>query len=382
MQPLQATRVLDLTRLLPGAVCTTLLRDLGAEVIKVEDPHRGDYARFLPPLVDGMGAFFRASNRGKKSIVLDLKADAGQAALHRLARTADVLIEGFRPGVAQRLGADYAALRAVNPRLVCCSLSGWGQSGPEARRSGHDLNYIAGNGLLGAELQPTTPASQVADVAGAFAALSGILAALLQRERTGRGDYLDVALAEAALPFAMTAWVEAMSPGAEDEFISLRGESACYRVYQARDGESVALGAIEPKFWANFCRAVGQPDWIARQTNRQRQPALIAAVAALFASKPADAWATLLDEADCCFSRVIAPGELLNEAQIQARGLAGVDGRGVPWLRSPIRLGQTASQQADAPAWGEHTSQLLGEIGYGESELEALLAAGVIRQAP
>ena len=147
--PLHTTRILDLTRLLPGAVCTMLLGDLGAEIIKVEDPHTGDYARSMPPLIDGMGAFFRSSNRGKKSIILDLKAEAGQAVLYRLVESADVLIEGFRPGVTARLGADNETLKAINPRLVYCSLSGWGQSGPNALISGHDLNYIACNGVLG-----------------------------------------------------------------------------------------------------------------------------------------------------------------------------------------------------------------------------------------
>ena len=146
MNPLHNTRILDLTRLLPGAVCTMLLHDLGAEITKIEDPGVGDYARLMPPLIDGMGAFFRSSNRGKKSIILDLKSDAGQAVLHRLVARADVLIEGFRPGVTTRLSADYQTLKRVNPRLVYCSLSGWGQTGPYAQFSGHDLNYIARTG--------------------------------------------------------------------------------------------------------------------------------------------------------------------------------------------------------------------------------------------
>ena len=248
MQPLHATRILDLTRLLPGAVCTMLLRDLGAEIVKVEDPKGGDYARSMPPLIDGLGAFFRASNRGKKSIVIDLKAEAGQAVLHRLVQSADVLIEGFRPGVTTRLAADYETLRAINPRLVYCSLSGWGQAGPNAQVSGHDLNYIGRNGLLGAERHPRTPGSQVADVAGAYVAVMGVLAALLKRQRTGLGEYIDVALSEAAMPFAMAAWVEAMSPQTGEAFISLRGESACYNVYRSGDDQPLALGAIEPKF--------------------------------------------------------------------------------------------------------------------------------------
>ena len=272
MRPLADTRILDLTRLLPGAVCTMLLGDLGAEVIKVEDPRTGDYARLMPPLIDGMGSFFRSSNGGKKSIALDLKTEAGQRALHRLVTSADVLIEGFRPGVTARLAADYETLSAINPRLVYCSLSGWGQSGPDALVSGHDVNYLARNGVLGADIDPQTPGAQVADVSGSYVAVMGILAALLKRQKTGRGDYIDVALSEAAMPMALAAWVEAQSPPWDGAFISLRGESACYRVYRAADGKPVALAAIEAKFWANFCRAVDKPQWI-EPACRQRSAA-------------------------------------------------------------------------------------------------------------
>lgn len=382
MRPLHNTRILDLTRLLPGAVCTLLLHDLGAEIIKVEDPQTGDYARSMPPLIDGMGAFFQSSNRGKQSLAIDLKTAAGQAILHRLAETADVLIEGFRPGVAARLGADYETLREVNPRLVYCSLSGWGQTGPYAPLSGHDLNYIARDGVLGADLRPGTPGAQVADVSGAYVAVMGILAALLQRQSTGAGDYLDVALSEAAMPLALAAWVEAQTVPADNGFISLRGESACYRVYQCADGKPVALGAVEAKFWANFCRAVERPEWIAQQYNRTQQPALIDALAALFQSKTADQWAATLADADCCFSRVIAPDQLLTDPQIAARGLVGVDQRGLPWMRSPIRLSGDKPDWQPAPAHGEHTADVLRAISYSAGEIEQLLADKVIRQAP
>ena len=229
----------------------------------------------MPPLIDGMGAFFRSSNRGKKSVILDLKAEAGQAVLHHLVKQADVLVEGFRPGVTTRLAADYDTLQAINPQLVYCSLSGWGQNGPLASVSGHDLNYIARNGVLGAEQNPRTPSSQVADVAGSYVAVMGILAALLNRTQTGTGDYVDVSLAEAAMPFALTAWMESILPSAADSVLSLSGRSACYRVYSAADGEPVVLGAIEAKFWANFCNAMGKPQWIEQHTLPERQPEMI-----------------------------------------------------------------------------------------------------------
>ena len=383
MLPLHNTRILDLTRLLPGAVCTMLLRDLGAEIIKVEDPHTGDYARTMPPLIAGMGAFFQASNRGKKSIAIDLKTTAGQTVLRHLVSSADVLIEGFRPGVTTRLGADYETLRPINPRLIYCSLSGWGQTGPCAALSGHDLNFIARNGLLGADLAPATPGAQVADVSGAYVAVMGILAALLQRQHTGAGDYLDVALSEAAMPLALAAWVEAQTTPPNDGFISLRGESACYRVYRCADGEPVALGAFEVKFWANFCRAVEKPAWIAQQYNRGRQPLLIDEVSALFRSKSADDWSALLAGADCCFSRVITPDQLLNEPQIAAREMVGLDERGVPWMRSPIPMrGDAAIPRQAAPKHGQHTLEVLRGVGYESATIDQLLADKVIRQAP
>ena len=378
---LSATRILDLTRLLPGAICTWLLRDLGAEVIKIEEPRLGDYARWLPPLHDGLGIFFRSSNRGKKSLGLDLKAAAGQAILHELVKTADVLIEGFRPGVAARLGADHQTLRAINPRLVYCSLSGWGQTGPQAQTSAHDLNYIARAGLLGAELNALTPASQVADIGGAYVAVMGILAALLQRERTGVGDRIDTALSEAAMPFAFAAWVEALSGQVDSPFFSLRGESACYRVYRSSDDEPLTLAALEAKFWVNFCEAVGKPEWIAQHSERVSQPALIEAVAALFATRTAHEWEALLADADCCFARVINPDALLDEPQAQARDMLGADRDGVPWLRSPIRLGNSQTELGAAPSLGEHSQQLLVELGYAAGEIESLQQAGVIRQA-
>lgn len=382
MNPLHNTRVLDLTRLLPGAVCSMLLRDLGADIIKIEDPQSGDYARWLHPQIDGMGVFFRSSNRGKRSVVIDLKSAAGQAVLHRLVESADVLIEGFRPGVTARLAADYETLRPINPRLVYCSLSGWGQSGPRAAVSGHDINYIAGNGVLGAEPNPQTPATQVADVAGSYVAVMGILAALLKRERSGEGAYVDVSLAEAAMPFAMASWVNAMTPASDGPFMSLRGESACYRVYRTADDQPVALGAIEGKFWTNFCQAAGKPEWIERQTLRETQPGLIDEVTALFKTKTAAEWADLLDDANCCFSRVVAPEQLLDDPQMRARGMVSMTEAGVPWMRSPIRLGAGSVDADAAPKYGEHTREVLLEAGYSADEIARLATGGVIRPAP
>ncbi len=372
--PLDGVRVLDLTRLLPGAVCTMLLGELGAEIVKIEPPE-GDYARWMPPLLDGLGAFFRATNAGKQSVALNLKHADGQAALARLARAADVVIEGFRPGVMDRLNGDWAALSAANPRLIYCSLSGWGQDGPYAQVSGHDLNYAALGGLLGAMGTPQPLGGQVADVGGAYAALAGILAALFQRERTGAGAYIDAALCEGGMPFVFQAWVEALLLGSAGGAGSLTGGLACYNVYRAGDGAPVALAALEPKFWANFCAAVQRPDLLPDHLQPQRQPYLAAELAQLFAQRPADEWQARLGSADCCFTLVTPLAALAADPQVQARGTLRRDPDGVPRLRSPLRLGDPPAPGPVA-ALGQHTRAALLAAGYSEGEVDALLAAG------
>lgn len=372
--PLDGVRVLDLTRLLPGAVCTMLLGELGAEIVKIEPPE-GDYARWMPPLLDGLGAFFRATNAGKQSVALNLKHADGQAALARLARAADVVIEGFRPGVMDRLNGDWAALSAANPRLIYCSLSGWGQDGPYAQVSGHDLNYAALGGLLGAMGTPQPPGGQVADVGGAYAALAGILAALFQRERTGAGAYIDAALCEGGMPFVFQAWVEALLLGSPGGAGSLTGGLACYNVYRAGDGAPMALAALEPKFWANFCAAVQRPDLLPDYLQPQRQPHLAAELAQLFAQRPADEWQARLGSADCCFTLVTPLAALAADPQVQARGTLRRDPDGVPRLRSPLRLGDPPAPGPVA-ALGQHTRAALLAAGYSEGEVDALLAAG------
>jgi alpha-methylacyl-CoA racemase len=376
-------RILDLTRLLPGAICTHFLAEMGADIIKIEDPQGGDYARWMRPLAyDGQGVFFQASNRRKRSVILNLKATEGQAVLHRLVQSADVLVESFRPGVTARLKCDYETLKAINPRLVYCSLSGWGQNGPYAEDSGHDLNYIALNGVLGSTRTPQPLGGQIADIGGAYAGAMGILAALLRRTATGVGAYLDISLFEGGMPFGMYQWVESVATGVAGGQGSLTGGMAFYDVYLSADQQPMTLAAIEPKFWQNFCAAVNRPDWLPLHTDTSQQAHLKQEIQALFATKTAAEWEALLRHADCCFTLVTPPTKLADDPHIQARGMAGIDGKGIPWMRGPVRFDDMDDDMPleHAPGYGSHTREVLKEAGYAESDIATLELSGVVRQ--
>jgi alpha-methylacyl-CoA racemase len=375
---LNGIKIFDLTRLLPGAICSLLLADMGADVIKIEDMGAGDYARSMPPFVDEMGAFFRVSNRNKRSLSINLKDAAGQEVFHRLILDADVLIEGFRPEVTQRLNVDYPTLNAINPRLIYCSLSGWGQSGAYKERSGHDLNYVALHGLLGGMREPQPLGGQIADVGGAYVGVMGILAALLKRERTKTGDYIDVSLSESAIPFALYQLVESQIIGMKGGQGSLTGYMAYYDVYKSRDNRAMALGAIEAKFWENFCKAIGRSDWIARHSDILNQAALKADLTNLFATKTAQEWEALLGNVDCCFTLVRSPESILEDPQIQDRSILGMK-NGLPWMRSPVRLMSDDSfVLGSVPKQGEHSAEILEESGFSPEMIAELQAARIV----
>ncbi len=357
--PLDGVRVLDLTRLLPGGFCSLMLADLGADVVKVEDPGPGDYGRSMPPFLDTpdgpLGAMFAALNRGKRSVALDLKSAAGRDDFLRLVARADVVVEGFRPGVMARLGLDAMTLLAVNPRLVYCALTGYGQDGPRALAAGHDINYIGvaglldGNGAPGGP--PTIPGAQAADLSGAYAAALGILAALLRRERVGVGGVVDIAMAEAVFALVSLPWAEWAATGAAAGRGAhlLSGGWACYNVYAAGDGRSVAVGCLEPKFWAAFCGLIGHPEWVADQFEAACQPALRAAVAEALAARPADEWASLAEPLDVPLTRVSRLAEVVDEPQFAAREVFLRTSGGALAARTPIRIDGLAAAATSAP---------------------------------
>jgi crotonobetainyl-CoA:carnitine CoA-transferase CaiB-like acyl-CoA transferase len=386
--PLAGVRVLDLSRLLPGPYASLVLADLGADVVKVEDRGGGDYLRWMPPLAGQQSGAFHALNRNKRSLALDLKAPEGPGVMLRLASRADVVLESFRPGVLDRLGVGWETLRQVNPRLVLCSISGYGQDGPYRAVAGHDLDYCAIAGVLavnGPEERPLPLGVQVADLCGgAWPAVAGILAALLRRGTTGQGAHVDISMTDgAAAMLAMTqAWADARGTPLRREREMLNGGAACYRVYRTADGLHVALGALEPRFFACFCAAAGVPELAERQFDDDgRGP--VEALTALFATRTRDQWTTLGQQHDCCLAPVLTGDEPRADPQLRARGLflsveTPWEGKALPSLATPVRLAGVRAPLRPAPQLGADTEAVLGEAGYSVGEVVALRAAGVV----
>jgi len=364
--PLSGVRVLDLSRLLPGAFATLMLAELGAEVIKVEDPNGGDPMRRLPPFLDGRGLYDLLLNRGKKSVAVDLRTSAGRDVVERLAGRVDVVIESFRPRTARRLGVSASQVRARHPKVVHCAITGYGQTGPYAERPGHDLNYVAVSGLLAADRpEPLTlPRMFIADVGGgAMHAVIGILAALFGRERHGEGASLDISMHEAALYWVMLPAAPELVAGGAAAVGELPtyGRHACYNVYRTADGERVALGALEPKFWEAFCAAVGRPELVARkETDEADQASLIEEVGRVFAERTRDDWLTCFSSHDVCLTPVNSPVDALADPHVVARGAVRPAGRGAralrpPFLPAPVDLGP-------APEVGQDTDEILENL--------------------
>ena len=393
--PLEGVRVLDLSRLLPGGFCSLLLSDFGADVLKVEDTGMGDYVRWAPPFYDGVdasagSALFLSLNRGKRSIRIDLKSEAGRKVLLRAARDADVLLESFRPGVLDRLGVGYEVLRDVNPGLVYCAITGYGQDGPFRDRAGHDLNYLARVGLLGlsgdADGPPLQAAGQIADIGGgALMAAFGILAALRERDRTGEGQVVDVSMADGALSWLAMVAARYFADGSAPRRggLELGGSLLCYRPYRCADGW-VALGALEPKFWQAWCHGTGREDLIERQFDPPGSDSH-AQVEAEFARRTRSEWEAFAAEHDCCLEPVLDLGEALDSELVRARGMVaelaqpGAE-RPVRLLGVPVKLSRTPGDPARAPGpvLGQDTEAVLGELGYAPEEVERLKAAGAV----
>jgi crotonobetainyl-CoA:carnitine CoA-transferase CaiB-like acyl-CoA transferase len=390
-QALEGIRVLDLSRMLPGPYASMMLGDLGAEVVKIEEVKIGDPTRWSPPMVGNQSAAFLQVNRNKKSIAIDLKQPEGRDIFLKLASRADCVLEQFRPGVVDRLGIGYGAVSEINPRIVYCSLTGFGQDGPHAARSGHDMNYLALSGVLGLTTdergKPVIPGVQVADLAGGMIAAFAMLAALAARERTGRGQYVDVSMFDVMLsmlpvPAAHQFGGKAIATGGK---YGLTGAYPFYNVYETSDGKFMTLGALEPKFWANFCRTVSREDLTARQfDDGERRESLFEEVRGIFKSRTQDEWVAIVRDADCCCEPVLSMAEAFEHAQTLAREmvreLEHPTAGNIKQLGFAYKMSDTPPRISQpSPALGEHTEELLAALDINQQERERLRESGVIR---
>ncbi len=385
---------MDLTRLLPGPYGTMLLGDLGAEVIKIEEPEQGDYARWNPPHISGIGSRHLLLNRNKKSITLNLKMPEGKAILFQMVKDgADVLIEQFRPGVMDRLGLGYKDMATVNPRLIYCSLTGFGQDGPYKNVAGHDINYIGIGGILGTtglkDGPLTIPGIQIADlVAGGIYAIVGILTALVARQKTGRGQFIDTSMLDGVVSLipdqAALFFAEGISPRAGER--RLTGGLPQYNVYRTSDGKYLAVGALEEKFWANLCRGIGKPEWADKVPKEKdgRCEEIKEEMAKIFLAKTQKEWVDLLMEKDTCVTAVKSIEEVFADPQVRHRKMhvetVHPQAGRIRQIGIPIKFSETPGEvRTPAPEIGEHTEDILKGLGYTEEGIGRLRREGVIR---
>ena len=376
---LSGVNVLDLSRLLPGPYCSMILADHGARVIAVEDK------RFL---ADGL--FFNLINRNKEHMSLNLKTEKGKEIFFRLAQNSDVLLEGFRPGVVDRLGVGYEKVREVNPKIIYCSITGYGQDGPFRDRVGHDANYLSYAGVLDLigekDHPPSIPGVQIADIAGGgMNAAIGILLALFAREKTGKGQYIDISMTDGMVALLPTALffrqLAGKEPARADEFLSHR--YACYNTYETADRRFISIGAVENRFWKQLCDVLGIPEYAALQYDDQRRKEIIEYMRKAFKQKTLDEWDAILGDLDICWGRVQSLSEVLEDPLFRQREMVveikGNDGKTSKTLGVPVKLSETPGTVRTPPVdFGASTSDILRELGYSENEIERFEAEGVV----
>lgn len=380
---LSGIRILDLSRLLPGPFCSLLFADLGAEVIKVEETTMGDYSRLYSVNIEGYGASFLTLNRGKKSVTLNLKHPDGPDILKKMAGTADVLLEGFRPGVMDRLGVGYEVMSKVNPGLVYCSLSGYGQTGPYRDYPGHDINYMGYAGassLTGRRGEdPRVPGLQIADIGGgASMAAFSILAALLARGKTGKGQFVDVSMMDGVAFWTGVHFASVVAGGEipRQGEMRLNGGYISYNIYRTKDDRHVTLGALEEKFWKNFCRLVERPDLADKDSVQgSERDELEDELRRLFETRTKDEWMELLAKEDVCFGPVNSLEEAMEDPQLKAREmfiktpLPGGAGE-MTQVGPPVKFSGTPAIPGGAPPkLGEHNDEIYSALGYNSDKL-------------
>ncbi|WP_216831155.1 CaiB/BaiF CoA transferase family protein [Alkalihalobacterium elongatum] len=383
--PLENIRVLDLSRLLPGPFCTLTLADFGADVIKIEDPKVGDYARWNQPQVDGHSHMFLSLNRNKRSVALDLKTETGAKLFKRMVETADILVESFRPGVMERLGLDYETLREINPKLIYCAITGYGQDGPYSQYPGHDINYLSFAGLLGQQGEqkgkPVSSSVQIADIGGgAQMAINGILLALLERNKSGKGQFVDISMLDGSISWLQTLLPDYIAtkslPGRGQSV--LNGGLACYEVYETKDQRFISVGALEPKFWVEFCKTIGRDDLIPQlEAPMEQQTKMKAEIQAVIQQKTLAEWTDLFDGVDACVAPLLNFDEVIENPQVVHRQLIkeiyDPNLGKIQQIGVPIKLSETPGEiRFQAPKLGEHNNEILAELGYSSDEIKEL----------
>ncbi len=396
--PLSGIKVLDLTKLAPGPFCTMILGDFGADIIKIEEPGAPTGRRAQQagpaqahPRASG-GAALSPLNRNKKSIGINLKSEAGREIYFRLARDADVVVEEYRPGVAARLGIDYEKLAALNPRLVYCAITGFGQTGPYRNLVGHDLNYIATAGVLSLfgrspKQPPTIPHNLIADYAGGgMHGAIGVMAAIIARQTTGRGQYVDISMMDGSLALLAQAFATYFATGE----VGPRGETIMdgampnYDTYLTSDDKYITVAAMEPWFFANLCRLAGREDLIPYEFSRERRGELRQSLTDMFKTKTRDQWFEIMSKTDICASKMLTLDEVPDDPQVKARNmileLEAPDGRKVRQVGISVKLSDTpGSVRSLGPSLGQHTGEILGGLGYSAAEIEKWREEGAIR---
>ncbi len=385
MLPLEDLRVLDLTRLIPGGYATLILADLGAEVLKIEDMDSGDYSRWMEPTIGEYGVYFHALNRNKKSLKLNLKAEDGKKIFKKLVEKGyDTIVESFRPGVMDRLGIGYNTLREINPRVIYCAISGYGQNGPKKDKALHDLNCLAVSGTLSitGEGAPAIPGIQIADTSSALFSVISILTAYITRGKTSQGQFIDVSMTDGLISLLSIHLIKFLidSKIPEGGKMDFNGQFPCYRIYKTKDGKYMTLAALEEKFWANFCTAIGRKDLIDKQYDDSIETRN--EIENIFKSKTRIEWEEISENIDSCLEPVLNFKEVTKHPHLKSRNLFfDIDHQSVkaPQVRIPFLMsGVNKMPRNPAPLWGEHTDEILISIGYDEKEIESLKKRGVI----
>jgi len=388
--PLKGLKILDFTTLLPGPYATMVLADLGAEVLRVVSGSRPDLTDFMPPCLPGtnISCATAALGRGKRCVALNLKDPRAVAIVLKLIESHDILIEQFRPGVMGKFGLDYETLKAANPSLIYCSLTGYGQTGPLKNRAGHDINYLARSGVSSysgrKDSGPSLMGIQIADVAsGSNNAVIGVLAAVVHRQKTGEGQHVDVAMTDGVIAFNALAGAAFLVDGTETrrEEGVLNGGSL-YDFYETKEGKYLSFGGLEPRFFTAFCETIGRPDLIPGGIAPRDLPRIKEEVRAILRTKAMDEWMVLFGKVDACVEPVLALGEALRDPHVEARGLVvevNLPGGGkVKQLGHPVRYSATPPEyrSVGVPA-GAHTREVLRESGYAESEIDEFEKTGL-----